>query len=115
MVMTMSREYYDNGQLLCEVPFPYNESIRHGVARWWYQNGQLNLETLYHEGLKHGVEKWWYDNGQIECEHIYHEGQLHGIERNWYKNGQLESEEYYLYGSKVTKEEYDADDGTSGV
>ncbi len=62
--------------------------LRHGSAKTWYSNGQLEEEGSYENGKKTGRFTYWHENGQVATTGEYHDDQPAG---NWvwyYENGQ---------------------------
>ncbi len=43
----------------------------HKVEKTYWDNGKLKTETPYHNNKKHGVEKFWNENGQPWYEIYY--------------------------------------------
>ena len=41
------------------------------IEKIYYSNGQLHYEIPYHQNQRHGIVKWWCENGQLECENYY--------------------------------------------
>lgn len=39
-------------------PYPYR------LVTEWYENGQKKLEFNYKDGNRHGLAVWWYENGE---------------------------------------------------
>ena len=61
-----------------------DQDLRH--CKWFYENGQVNLQSWYLNGQRHRV------NGPaFEC---------------FYKNGQLSSQSWYLDGQLLSKEDW---------
>ena len=58
--------------------------------------------------VKHGLLRYWYNNGQLSSERNYKDGRFHGLRRHWYLNGRLKYKYYYWEGKKFeSKNEYD--------
>ena len=43
---------------------PYKNDKQHGVAKSYYENGNLRYEVPFKKGNKHGVEKEYDKNGK---------------------------------------------------
>ena len=74
---------------------------KHGLWRFWYENGQLKVESNYVDGKGEGFWRRLYKNGRERNEGFYVEGKRHGFWRFWYANGQLRCEGEYVNGEKV--------------
>jgi len=53
------KRYYDNGQIMLENY--YQNNIRSGTWKYWYQSGNLKYEISYYSGAKHGSHLGYYD------------------------------------------------------
>jgi len=73
----------------------YENGIKHGLYRSWYQNGQLEAEGNYVNGEIDGAVRAWHENGQLKLEATYLSGLENGLYREWSKDGQLLFEENY--------------------
>ncbi|MFN8208276.1 MAG: RDD family protein [Bacteroidales bacterium] len=70
-----------------------NDSTK--VLKAFYENGQLESETIYvHEKL-YGKYKEWYENGNLKNEIEYVDGMRNGLTTIYYPNGQKKSEILY--------------------
>lgn len=47
-----------------------------GIAKSWYNNGQIKFEGSYKNGVLNGKATWWQRNGQKELESVYVNGKL---------------------------------------
>jgi antitoxin component YwqK of YwqJK toxin-antitoxin module len=56
------------------------------IKREYHENGKLMYEHSYVNGIRHGIQKWYYDNGLEDQFHMKN-GQLYGIRQFWYKDG----------------------------
>lgn len=75
---------------------------------WYYDNGQVRLETPFKNGLEHGVEKKFYKNGVREYELTYKNGVKHGLIRRWDIDGTEEDRTYAIEGKEYTYDELKA-------
>ena len=85
-------------------------------VRYYYPNGQIQMEGTYSSFDKHikerslwcnyrtntkeGSFKTWYKNGEPESVANYSNGLRHGLHEYWYANGQKESRQNYANGQK---------------
>ncbi len=47
---------------------------RDRIWKYWYDDGNRNLEQSWKDGEKNGIWKWWYKNGQLKCEESWKDG-----------------------------------------
>ena len=80
-----------------------------GLMRYWWGNGQLNLEWNYKDGKLDGLRRSWYANGQIKDEMNYKDGQVGGLVRSWFEDGQLSYERNYKDGKQISEKCWDKD------
>ena len=73
--------WFDNGQLRVQTTFLNNEI--HGDYKCWYNNGQLYEHTKFVNGKRHGEYKEWHKNGQIKKQCIYVNGKIEGEYKEW--------------------------------
>jgi antitoxin component YwqK of YwqJK toxin-antitoxin module len=85
----------EKGQVLLELSL--KEGKRDGIARKWYGNGELYMESSWKENAwlqesKEGLFTIWFENGQKELEEIYginHYGDIILIaQKFWRKSGE---------------------------
>jgi antitoxin component YwqK of YwqJK toxin-antitoxin module len=110
--------YWPDGKVKSEIP--YNAAGRiDGIARWYYQDGQPQVEAVYMNGVLNGHLYRWQENGVKLYEGHYSDGKLEGKSIEWdfagikikeqtYKNGELNglSTEWYPSGPKLSEGEY---------
>jgi len=85
--------HLDGSQPWYEIPLVNGH--RHGVAKWYYKDGQLQCEIPHVNGLIYGVRKMYHEDGQLSRETPYVNHRRHGIENQYNYNGTLK--EQYLY------------------
>ncbi|MEA2000176.1 MAG: toxin-antitoxin system YwqK family antitoxin [Euryarchaeota archaeon] len=88
----VSKWWYEDGTL--EIEGNYKDGKFHGVSKWWYEDGTLKEECNYKDGKRHGVSKWWYRDGTLKEECNYKDGKFHGVCKRWYEDGTLEEDNY---------------------
>ncbi|MGZ4037801.1 MAG: toxin-antitoxin system YwqK family antitoxin [Bacteroidia bacterium] len=93
------------------------DSLKQGVWREFWNNGDLKSETSYKNNLKHGLEIIWYDKPDcVESEAYYKDGKLDGQSIHYskkcrkdfvenFKKGIKEGVETEYYSNGVTKAE----------
>ena len=93
---------YSNGKKLYESGFI--DGKRHGIGRYWFDNGQLFLEWQWDRGKREGFTKVWYSSGQIKYEIPFAKGRKHGLRREWDSAGQEKPQECWIDGKKAELE-----------
>ncbi len=84
------------GKRLTEVPL--KEGLIQGVARGWYDSGQLEVEENYDKGVSQGVRRRWHENGRLKSEATIVAGELHGPYVEWHDNGKLAARLTLVHG-----------------
>jgi hypothetical protein len=75
---------------------------KHGLSRWWYENGRPMSVESWNMGLRVGERKMWSNTGQLLCHEQYNDkGQLHGQCNWWYRNGAPHKKIMYENGKDV--------------
>lgn len=109
--------HHDNGhpRLLCHLD---EEGRKHGLERYFFEDGSIQWETRHVHGLQHGLQRDWDRDGKLLCatrfvrgtgrdlwwgggDHLaelreYVDGQLHGIEQWWLSPKILWQETWYF-------------------
>ena len=91
----VEKEYVDAYGARLWFETPYKNGKKHGIAKRYYENGNLEYETPYKNGKKHGIEKWYYENGNLWYETPYENDKRHGIAKAYYENGSLQAQVTY--------------------
>ncbi len=73
-------------------------NIYHGPARYWYEDGPLQMECNYKENKLNGRLIRYFSNGKKEEERFYNDGLIVGLKRTWIPSGTLVSESIYNRG-----------------
>ena len=73
---------------------------RHGVWRWYHDNGQLKTRVTLKNGLRDGVYKGYSDKGNLRVESNYENGKILGTEL-FTENGILSSKSIYDHKKKI--------------
>jgi len=80
---------------------------KHGVERWWHENGNLRSEAHWVGGRRSGDYRAWYQNGVS----WYRGRDSLGVPVDslvfWHPGGQLQSVSVYLRGKPVSLETWD--------
>ena len=77
------------------------DTVLHGYAKSFYQNGQLMGEEYYIDGVKHGVTQQFYPNGKIKHKGWFKNDKLDSIGIAYYEDGQIETKGYFRKGVKI--------------
>lgn len=95
----VKKEYYSNGNLFSEVEY-LNDSIKNGVAKFFYKNGQLKEQGTFIDNIKDGVYVAFFENGVIKERGNFRMGKPLGSFYYYYPNGNLR-----LYNAQDYKED----------
>ena len=93
-----SVKYHMNGTLIEMVGF-YNGK-KEGIAKLWYDNGILKMESNYNQNSLVGSYKSWWRNGVLSSESNYVNGRVNGVEKKWFDNGVLSKQRNLLNGKE---------------
>ncbi|MGY5356004.1 toxin-antitoxin system YwqK family antitoxin [Wenyingzhuangia sp. IMCC45467] len=96
----IAKEFKTNDKTL-KYLVTYQNGLKNGLCKKWYDNGVLNYETSYVKGRKQGLTKIWFKNGQLQSEATYYKGVIHGEAKVWYPTGEIQKERNLEYGQEV--------------
>jgi antitoxin component YwqK of YwqJK toxin-antitoxin module len=75
----------------------YEDGVRNGPARVFFQNGQLWKDSQYKDNQLHGVSRLYDEKGLLKRETHYVDGKRQGVYREFFKSGNPRLHiEYYL-------------------
>lgn len=74
---SVEKDYWENGNLKSELP--YKGGKLNGTARWYYEDGTIQLEVHYVDDVIHGPSTRYHDNGRKETEENYEHGLRQGM------------------------------------
>lgn len=77
------------------------EDLRHGTAKTWFENGQVQIEGFYRSGLRDGNFTYWYSNGQVAATGEYKDDLPNDVWVWWHSNGQKAAVGTYEAGALV--------------
>ncbi len=77
------------------------EPLRHGTAKSWYSNGQLQSEGQYEHHKRVGHFRFWHPNGQISSEGNFADDNYTGLWVWWHENGQKAIVGRYEHGKNI--------------
>ncbi len=78
----------------------YQQGVKHGFSREWYNNGNLHFELYYEHDTLDYKAKYWYPNGSVQGVYSYKKGVLHGRLEERFVNGALRVSCSYDNGKK---------------
>ena len=97
----LSENNYKNGQLDGKQIGWYSYDSKDKVRKKTY-------EKEFVIGIKHGIHKYWWGNGNLNIQKTYKDGKLDGVTTKWSKRGNKLSENNYKNGQLDGKQfEYD--------
>ena len=79
---------------------PFVDDKINGIAKVYYENGELQWETLFKDDKKDGIEKGYYESGELQMETPFVDDKINGIAKEYYENGELQWEIPYKDGKK---------------
>ena len=82
---------YPNGKSVSEdwtfVRQPNGDTLKHGVHKKFFWNGNTGESVIWKMGLKDGSAQAWYDNGAVKWQKSYEAGKKKGTWRLFYQDG----------------------------
>ncbi len=94
------REEWPNGRV--KQVEPTLNGQRHGLAHYWFDNGQSYAHIPWWHGEKHGRFKLYREDGTLEQNLSYRHGQPHGL-NCWYdEQGRLVLKQVYVDGKALS-------------
>jgi hypothetical protein len=84
---------------------PGEASPFNGLAREYYENGQLKMEVSFNNGRENGLKRTWYEDGALAIEGTMKEGQYEGLVTSWKPNGKKEAEHEFKNGQKIGRKQ----------
>ena len=104
----IKKNYNDLGVLVSEIS--HIDGIKHGPAKYFYENGSLQYLIPYENGKKRGESIWYYEDGNIYQTTPFRQGVEQGIRKKYYPSGRLMAEVPYNDGEQVPgMKEYEED------
>tara|TARA_R110002096_G_scaffold126532_3_gene273703 strand:- start:137716 stop:141018 length:3303 start_codon:yes stop_codon:yes gene_type:complete len=89
--------FYPNGQK--EYNIPYVNGQAHGLATWYYGNGQISKKGEFKFGEEEGLWTNYFPNGEKSLEYRYENGSRNGKTTRYHENGKIAETYNYLYGN----------------
>ena len=79
-------KYHDETQ---KSSIPFNNGVRHGIAKEWYSNFQLKSLKYYRHGRPVSIHKGYWNTGEKRFLYRYKHGTQHGTQIEWHQNGTM--------------------------
>lgn len=109
----ITRQYIDSsGKVISEIPY-INDSIKHGLAKYFFENGNTSTEAMYKHGKLHGITKTYSVSGQLrslvnfmsdmregECFWYYENGNIKE-KSNWSNDKRIGNAYFYFQNGKL--------------
>jgi antitoxin component YwqK of YwqJK toxin-antitoxin module len=70
----------------------YREGKKHGVSRYYHENGRIKSVRYFENGWKEGEHAGWFANGEQEFLYHYKDDMFEGNQKEWMQTGQLYSD-----------------------
>jgi TonB family protein len=80
---------------------------KHGLERWWHENGVMKSEATWRGGVRDGAYRAWYPDGTPWYAGRDSLGVPLDTLRVWHPNGKLRSLSVFVAGEPVRLDEYD--------
>ncbi|MEO0896315.1 MAG: energy transducer TonB [Bacteroidota bacterium] len=93
------RSYYMNQQLRSREQFiegRYRRAI--GEFYYFHPNGKRSKTMAYQNGMREGSYREWYESGHLKERGNYLQDKLHGLQESYYENRQLKRSRTYRKG-----------------
>lgn len=103
------RFYDDTDQLRIEGS--YADGLKTGLWTEYYPDGQKKSQFQYVDGVKHGPAKAWFANGQLEHNGEWERGKKTGNWTEWYESGAYKQTYRYEDGKEHGPYEWDTEEG----
>ena len=84
--------WYENGQKLQDIN--YKNGRQDGRQTRWFEDGQTRFKGNYKNEKRDGRQTWWHNNGRMRKEEHYKDDKLNGMWTLWFDNGQISTEGY---------------------
>ena len=86
---------------------------KHGLERWWYENGKPKSEAIWRSGVRDGAYHAWYADGTSWYAGRDSAGTPVDTLQFWYPNGKLKSRSVFVAGAPVSLVTWD-EEGLTG-
>lgn len=83
-----ARWLWKDSELASEIS-NWKNGYRHGLSRFYHENGELRVKGSYKDGKRDGPVELYYPKGQLKRKETYKDGNRHGPFERYLKNGKL--------------------------
>ncbi|MCH7722802.1 MAG: toxin-antitoxin system YwqK family antitoxin [Bacteroidetes bacterium] len=97
------RFYYENGNLEVQGQMDHNENI--GKWHYYFMTGELESEGHFVDNKPEGKWTWYFPSGKIMEEGIFINGKRIGLWKQFDEQGNLTIEKEFLLDDSITTEE----------
>jgi antitoxin component YwqK of YwqJK toxin-antitoxin module len=80
----VKKQFYPDGKVLSEIT--YRGSKKEGPAKYYYQNGNVEITCIYKNDKLDGLFEKFYPDGRIQEKTNYKNGKKHGVSETFYEN-----------------------------
>lgn len=94
MTMTMRGDKHKN-------TFTLKLQNGYKLIKWWYANGQIDVEINFLNNKKHGVCRSWYPSGKLYYKENWQNGKIHGLSTYWHELNGTYCTIYYDKGKPI--------------
>ena len=95
----------------CQAEAPDGSYKRHGIAREWHENGQLQSAGAFVWGQRDGEWRYFDEEGRLEQLGFFNLGRRHGTWQEWYPSGRLKRDIHFTANELDGTWQWLADDG----
>jgi len=117
---TDKKEYWPNGNIRSEIRM--KDGVYNGPARYWFENGNIQISCNYLDNKVDGLMKTYYPDGNIREEQEFSLGFPHGKKTTWdikgnlslscsFRNGKLHGRYTVWYPGRIIQMEGNYIDG----
>jgi len=90
------KSFYENGNIERETI--YKNNVYNGIIKFYYDNGNLQSTCIYVDGVQNGETKSYFENGQINIIGLFINDKQEGVSTLFYENGKKHFEANYKNG-----------------
>ncbi len=111
----------ENGKKLMEYEYTVTangDTLKHGQYRSYYENGQIEISSIYVDDMKEGAEHMYFENGSLKMSGWYKNDKADSLWTAFYDNSGKDTEPqkktvgYWFRGEKVSHQYFYRQDGT---
>lgn len=99
---------YSNGQRRYTIERD-EQGRKHGLEKWWHENGQVKYETRHLDGFREGRYVAFYGDGKMWYEGFEHKGRPESTLTYWHPNGKMRTQAFFRDGVQLKRRDFDFD------